>query len=197
MQNDHGHGAPQCRRYSFDGKTLRELSVHKICHQGIAIVPQRRRIFSSLNVDEHLRLVSRGKNVLWTIERVYETFPRLAERKKNNGAELSGGEQQMPAIARALLLNPRLIIMDEPSEGLAPVIVDHLIEVLRHLSSEGMGLLLIEQNLRVAVAVSVAEQVSVMLTGRITATLPSAQLNEDEELQRRYLGVSAYGHDHH
>ena len=177
---------------SLNGTPIHGLSSNRICRHGIAIVPQGRRVFPSLSVDEHLRLVSQGKNVPWTVERTYETFPRLAERKKNGGAQLSGGEQQMLAIARALLLNPKLIIMDEPSEGLAPVIVDHLIEVLKHLSAEGMGLLLVEQNLHVAT--EVAETVSVMLTGRITATLPSAQLSEDEELQRRYLGVSVHGH---
>lgn len=149
-------------------------------------------MFPSLTVDEHLQLVSQGKNTPWTIDCVYETFPRLAERKSNGGSQLSGGEQQMLAISRALLLNPKLIIMDEPSEGLAPVLVDQLIEVLRKISQEKMGLLLVEQNLRVAT--SVASTVAIMLSGRITATVPAAQLSADEALQRRYLGVSTGSH---
>ncbi len=156
-------------------------------------MPQGRRTFPSLSVHEHLRLVAgRARNAGWTIERVYETFPRLAERRRNGGAELSGGEQQMLAISRALLMNPRLVIMDEPSEGLAPVIVDHLIEVLRALPHEGMGVLLVEQNLRVATAV--AARVAIMVTGRIATTLPAATLAGDTDLQRRYLGVAAGGH---
>ncbi len=176
----------------FGGRSLRGLSPDKVARAGIALVPQGRRTFPSLTVDEHLRLVSQGRNVPWTIERVYETFPRLAERKGNGGTQLSGGEQQMLAISRALLMNPKLVIMDEPSEGLAPVIVDHLIEVLRQLSREGMGLLLVEQNLRVATAV--ADEVAIMVTGRVAATMPADALANDEELQRRYLGVSSGHH---
>ena len=177
---------------TFGGARIDGRSTTRIARSGIAIVPQGRRVFPSLSVDEHLRLVSQGRNAVWTIERVYDTFPRLAERKKNGGAQLSGGEQQMLAISRALLLNPKLIIMDEPSEGLAPALVDHLIEVLRGLAQEQMGLLLVEQNLRVAT--SVASNVAIMLGGQITATVSAAELNADEGLQRRYLGVSTGSH---
>lgn len=172
--------------------TLNGLSPHRIARAGIALVPQGRRTFPSLTVHEHLRLVSQGHDVPWTIERIYDVFPRLAQRRGNGGTQLSGGEQQMLAIARALLMNPTLVIMDEPSEGLAPVIVDHLIGVLRQLSQEGMGLLLVEQNLRVAT--EVAETVAVMVTGRVISTMPSRELAENEELQRRYLGVSSGQH---
>ena len=168
------------------------LAPYRIARRGIALVPQGRRTFPSLSVHEHLRLVARDRNARWTIERVYATFPRLAERRRNGGTELSGGEQQMLAIARALLMSPKLVIMDEPSEGLAPVIVDQLIGVLRGLPKDGIGLLLIEQNLRVAT--EVADQVAIMVTGRIAATMPARQLAEDVELQRRYLGVAAGGH---
>jgi len=174
------------------GERLSGLPPFRIARRGVALVPQGRRTFPSLSVDEHLQLVSQGKGARWNIERIYETFPRLAERRRNGGTELSGGEQQMLAISRALLMNPKLVIMDEPSEGLAPVIVDHLIEVLRALRDDGMGLLLIEQNLRVAT--QVAEQVAIMVTGRIAAAMPAATLANDVELQRRYLGVSAGGH---
>jgi branched-chain amino acid transport system ATP-binding protein len=173
------------------GERLNGLPPFRIARRGIALVPQGRRTFPSLSVDEHLRLVAR-RGARWTVERVYQTFPRLAERRRNGGTELSGGEQQMLAIARALLMDPKFVIMDEPSEGLAPVIVDHLIGVLRALPAEGMGLLLVEQNLRVAT--EVAEQVAIMVTGRIAATMPAAQLAGDVELQRRYLGVAAGGH---
>jgi len=175
----------------LDGSEILGLGTGRIARRGIALVPQGRRMFPSLTVNEHLLLVAQKGNPAWTIDRVYETFPRLAERRRNGGDQLSGGEQQMLAISRALLMNPKLVIMDEPSEGLAPVIVDHLIEVLRAITAEGMGLLLIEQNLRVATAVS--EQVAIMVTGRIAATVASADLVADRDMQNRYLGVS-HGH---
>ncbi len=174
------------------GESLIGQAPFRIARRGVALVPQGRRTFPSLTVDEHLRLVSQGRDARWNIARIYETFPRLAERRRNGGTELSGGEQQMLAISRALLMNPKLVIMDEPSEGLAPVIVDHLIEVLRALPQDGMSLLLVEQNLRVAT--EVAEQVAIMVTGRIAAEMPAATLAGDAEIQRRYLGVSAGGH---
>lgn len=177
---------------ALEGQSLRGLAPFRIARRGVALVPQGRRTFPSLSVDEHLRLVSQGKTARWNIERVYETFPRLAERRRNGGTELSGGEQQMLAISRALLMNPKLVIMDEPSEGLAPVIVEHLITVLRALPADGMSLLLIEQNLRVAT--EVAGEVAIMVTGRIAATMPAATLANDPDMQRRYLGVSAGGH---
>ena len=173
------------------GQVLNGLPPFRIARRGIALVPQGRRTFPSLSVDEHLRLVAR-RGARWSPERVYETFPRLAERRRNGGTELSGGEQQMLAIARALLMDPKLVIMDEPSEGLAPVIVDHLITVLRGLPAEGIGLLLIEQNLRVAT--EVAEEVAIMVTGRIATSMPARELAENPELQRRYLGVATGGH---
>jgi branched-chain amino acid transport system ATP-binding protein len=177
---------------ALDGQRISGMPPFRIARRGIALVPQGRRTFPSLSVDEHLRLVSQGRDARWNIDRIYTTFPRLAERRRNGGTELSGGEQQMLAISRALLMNPKLVIMDEPSEGLAPVIVDHLIGVLRALPEDGMSLLLIEQNLRVAT--SVAAQVAIMVTGRIAAEMPAAELAGDPDLQRRYLGVSAGGH---
>jgi branched-chain amino acid transport system ATP-binding protein len=176
---------------ALEGVRLNGLAPFRIARRGIALVPQGRRTFPSLSVDEHLRLVAQ-RGGRWTVERVYQTFPRLAERRRNGGTELSGGEQQMLAIGRALLMNPKLVIMDEPSEGLAPVIVDHLIEVLRALPEDGMGVLLVEQNLRVAT--EVAEEVAIMVTGRIAASMPASRLADDPELQRRYLGVAAGGH---
>lgn len=183
---------PSAGSIRFEGTELVGKSPDRIARLGLAIVPQGRRCFPSLTVHEHLQLVSQGPSAQWNIERVYATFPRLAERRGNGGTQLSGGEQQMLAIARALLMNPRLVIMDEPSEGLAPVIVEHLVQVLRQLPAEGMGLLLVEQQLGLAAAV--CDTVAVMVNGRIAATLPSAELMADEVAQQRYLGVAPHTH---
>ena len=176
---------------ALGGRPVLALPSHRIARAGLALVPQGRRTFPSLTVDEHLRLFAR-RGARWTPERVYETFPRLAERRRNGGTQLSGGEMQMLAIARALLLDPQVVIMDEPSEGLAPVIVDHLIDVLRALPAEGIGLLLVEQNFRVAT--EVCPEVAIMVNGRVAARMPSAELAADAEAQRRWLGVAKGGH---
>jgi branched-chain amino acid transport system ATP-binding protein len=150
-------------------------------------VPQGRRLFPSLTVDEHLRIIPRRRSGGWTPDRVYELFPRLAERKRNGGAQLSGGEQQMLAIGRALLTNPQLLIMDEPSEGLAPAIIENMIDVFKRLEGEGLRILLIEQNL--GVATSLAERQLIMVGGEIPTETTAAELLENPDLQRRYLGV--------
>lgn len=172
---------------SFEGRELAGRKPNTINRAGIAYVPQGRRIFPSLTVHEHLTMVRRTKNVRWDIDAAYELFPRLAERRKNGGAELSGGEQQMLAIARALLTNPKLLMMDEPSEGLAPAVVDHLAGVFRQLVDEGQSVLLIEQNLHFAT--QLCERILVMVNGVIAADLSASQLAEDAELQNKYLGV--------
>jgi branched-chain amino acid transport system ATP-binding protein len=172
----------------FEGKELVGRSSHRIAVLGIGYVPQGRRLFPSLTVDEHLRMVAgRNGRSRWSVERVYELFPRLAERKRNGGAQLSGGEQQMLAIGRALVTNPKLLIMDEPSEGLAPTIIEMLIDTFRRLEHEGLRILLIEQNL--GVATSIAERQLVMVGGEIAAETTASELAGDPELQRRYLGV--------
>jgi branched-chain amino acid transport system ATP-binding protein len=172
----------------FGGLELLGKPSYKIAKAGLALVPQGRRLFGSLTVDEHLRMVPKPGNGHWTAERVYEQFPRLAERKKSDATQLSGGEQQMLAIGRALLVNPKLLIMDEPSEGLAPRIVEELVETIRRLVREGMRILLVEQNL--GVATIVADRQLVMVAGRIAAEVDSQDLASDPELQRRYLGVT-------
>jgi len=168
------------------GEEILGLAPNVITSKGVGYVPQGRRVWPSLSVDEHLRLARRRGP--WTVERVYQMFPRLAERKRNGGAELSGGEQQMLAISRALLSNPKLLVMDEPTEGLAPIIVQQVEAMLKALAAEGeISVLLIEQNL--GVAIDVADTVDVMVNGRIARSMGAAELAADRELQQRLLGV--------
>jgi branched-chain amino acid transport system ATP-binding protein len=171
------------------GTELVGRASYKRAQLGIGYVPQGRRLFPSLSVDEHLRMLSRrsGDDGRWTVDRVYDLFPRLAGRRRNGGAQLSGGEQQMLAIGRALLTNPKLLVMDEPSEGLAPAIIEQLIDVFRSLAADGLAILLIEQNLGMATAI--ADRQLVMVAGSIAAETTAAELSTDIELQRRYLGV--------
>jgi branched-chain amino acid transport system ATP-binding protein len=180
----------------FQGEEIVGVVSHKIARKGIGYVPQGRRLFPSLTVDQHLRIAARdaagsGRSE-WTRERVYDLFPRLGERKRNGGAELSGGEQQMLAIGRALVTNPTILVMDEPSEGLAPAVIEGLIETFEHLEQEGLAILLIEQNLGVATAL--AERQLVMIGGSIAAETTATQLAADPDLQRRYLGVEPLSH---
>jgi branched-chain amino acid transport system ATP-binding protein len=171
----------------LDGTELLGKPAYKVAGAGIGYVPQGRRLFESLTVDEHLEIVGASGKAEWTPKRVYELFPRLAERKKVSGTSLSGGEQQMLAIARALLTNPRVLIMDEPSEGLAPTIVEGLIQTIKDLAAAGMGLLVVEQNLGVATAL--AERQLIMVTGTIAVETTADELANDPAAQHRYLGV--------
>ena len=175
----------------FIGEELIGRSPAEIARLGLGYVPQGRRLWPSVTVDEHLRLAG-GDHGSWTIPRIYETFPRLAERRNNRGSQLSGGEQQMLAISRALLLNPRLLIMDEPTEGLAPIIVEQVEEIILNLGEQGdIGILVVEQNIGVATAV--AERVAIMINGRINRIMDAARLEADRELQQRLLGVGQHG----
>jgi uncharacterized protein (UPF0261 family)/ABC-type branched-subunit amino acid transport system ATPase component len=177
----------------FAGQSLVGLSTSEIARLGIGYVPQGRRLWRSLTVDEHLRMVAR-RGGAWTVERIYTTFPRLAERRGNGGGQLSGGEQQMLAISRALLQNPRLLVMDEPTEGLAPVIVEQVEALLLRLAEEGeVEVLLIEQNIGVACAI--ADLVAVMVNGRVNRIVAARELAADLELQQRLLGVGRHGHE--
>jgi uncharacterized protein (UPF0261 family)/ABC-type branched-subunit amino acid transport system ATPase component len=173
------------------GQELLGLAPAGIARLGVGYVPQGRRLWRSLTVDEHLRMTQSRERGAWTVERVYDTFPRLAERRSNGGAQLSGGEQQMLAISRALVTNPHLLIMDEPTEGLAPVIVAQVEEMLLRLGEEtDMAILVIEQN--IGVATTISENVAIMVNGRVNRIIESRRLAADRELQQRLLGVGRH-----
>jgi branched-chain amino acid transport system ATP-binding protein len=174
----------------LDGQHLTRLSPEKVARAGIGYVPQGRRLFPSLTVDEHLRMLSsRTNGKRWNAEAVYELFPRLAQRRQSRAGLLSGGEQQMLAVGRTLMLNSRLIMMDEPSEGLAPTIVETLIAVVHTLVAEGVAVLAVEQNIHAATAMATRQLA--MVSGRIEAELTAEQIHDNPTLQRRYLGVDA------
>jgi ABC-type branched-subunit amino acid transport system ATPase component len=164
---------------SIRGRETSRLEPHVIHRLGVGYVPQGRRVWPSLSVDEHLRLVATGgPDAPWTVDRVYQVFPRLHERRGSGGTQLSGGEQQMLAIGRALLGNPHLLIMDEPTEGLAPVIVEQVEDMLVRLAHEGsMAILVVEQNIGVATAVS--DRVAIMVNGRINRLMEARALAAD------------------
>jgi uncharacterized protein (UPF0261 family)/ABC-type branched-subunit amino acid transport system ATPase component len=175
----------------FFGEEILGLTPNEVTKRGVAYVPQGRRVWPSLSVDETLRLVAPKRR---DVDRVYAMFPRLAERKSNGGAQLSGGEQQMLAIGRALLLEPKLLVMDEPTEGLAPVIVEQVAQALRDLAQQGdIAVLLIEQNL--GVALSVSSRIGVMVNGSIAHEMATEQLAGDRELQERLLGLRSGGQE--
>jgi len=174
----------------FRGRPIGGCRAHEIARAGIAFVPETRDVFGSLSVIENLRLAARlgrGRGGRWSVERVFEAFPNLAARRDNGGNELSGGEQQMLAIGRALVMNPQLLILDEPTEGLAPIIVGEILERLLELKGEGMTVLLVEQNFRFATRL--ADEVSVIGRGRCVWRGPAAAFAADTALRERWLGV--------
>ena len=174
----------------FEGRELVGLEPHTIARAGVGYVPQGRRLWPSLSVDETLRLSARARGD-WTVERIYSIFPRLADRRSNGGGQLSGGEQQMLAIARALLGNPRLLIMDEPTEGLAPMIVVQVRDLLIRLAhEEDLAVLVVEQN--IGVATSVSDHVAIMVNGRVNRIMDASALAADRDLQQRLLGVGRH-----
>jgi branched-chain amino acid transport system ATP-binding protein len=177
-------------RITFAGNDITHTASHRIVRSGIALVPQGRRIFPSLTVHEHLVIARRSPvtaKSVWNDDAIFEIFPRLHERRENRAGTLSGGEQQMLAVSRALVSNPRCLVLDEPTEGLSPFLVDELQKLLARLRDAGLTALLIEQNL--PFAVGVADRVYVMEKGRVAFECTSAEITADEEIARRYLNV--------
>ena len=183
-----GYLKPRAGRIVYKGRDIAALPPHAVARLGFGLVPQERGIFPSLTVREHLTVFARaGDQRRWTLDRIFGLFPNLKQRERNLGFQLSGGEQQMLAIARALMLNPSLLLLDEPSEGLAPMIVQEIVEVLKNLKREGLAILLIEQNLHTALAV--ADRHHVMNKGEICFSGSSADLESNEFVLRNYLSV--------
>lgn len=181
---------PQMRDGSllWKGEELKDLTPHEVASRRIALVPQGRRLFPSLTVVEHLTMLKPASATHgWTVSRVFEMFPRLAERKNHRGNQLSGGERQMLAVGRALMIDPELVLMDEPSEGLAPVMVQHLETIIADLGKMGLAILLVEQNLYSAL--SVASRLYVLETGKVVHEASAAEIRKDQAPLMRFLGV--------
>jgi branched-chain amino acid transport system ATP-binding protein len=175
----------------YDGTELTGLPPHRVARTGVGYIPQGRHVFGSLTVVDNLTVASRGNgdggDMTWDLDRIWEMFPRLDERRSNRAEQLSGGEQQMLAIARALVTNPTLLIMDEPSEGLAPILIESVGEHLRELKGASMSMLLVEQNY--SLAIKLADLVYVLENGEVVFQGDAADLETNDEAKRRYLGV--------
>ena len=174
----------------FNGKEIVHLPSHKIPRMGIGLVPQGRRIFPSLSVKENLtmaaRLIEKRRNP-WLLDKVYEQFPILQKRSGNIGTALSGGEQQMLAIARALMTNPHLILMDEPSEGLAPIIIKEVVKIIQQLKMDGLSILMVEQNLKMAL--NIVDYVYIISKGKIVYESEPSILFNNQSIKKKYLGI--------
>jgi len=183
---------PRTGTITLDDKALVGLQPYQIAQRGLALVPQGRRIFPSLSVEENLTLAARGggegnDGSRWTLQRIYDLFPQLSTRKRNRGGQLSGGEQQMLAIGRALMTNPRLLLMDEPSEGLAPVVVDRVGEIVSDLRREGLSIFLVEQNYRLAT--DSADDVYILEKGTIVWHGTAPELDAAASVREAHLGL--------
>ncbi len=196
IQSIIGFNPPRRGQITLQGTNITQLPSYRIARLGVGLVPQGRGIFPTLTVQENITLAARrpkgrakdeGENGEWTLERVLNTFPALSERLKNLGSQLSGGEQQMLAIARALMTNPELLLLDEPSEGLAPLIVREIGHIIAQLKNQGLSILLVEQNLNLALGV--ADRVYVMSKGRTVFEGLPPDLRQKEDIMHRYLGV--------
>jgi branched-chain amino acid transport system ATP-binding protein len=181
--------SPRRGRVTFDGRDISGLPTFEIARARIAFVQETRAIFPSLSVEENLAIAAREADGGggWTMQRIFGDFPNLAERRRNGGAQLSGGEQQMLAIARALVANPRLMLLDEPSEGLAPLIVRQITDIIARLKQAGMTMLLVEQNF--ALATAVADRIVVLGKGRVRWTGTSEELRRADDVRHTWLGV--------
>ena len=178
---------PKAGSVRLDGVELAGKKAHEIARIGMQLVHEERRIFGSLNVEENIVLAGLTADSRWPLERIYAMFPRLRERRTSRGTDLSGGEQQMLAIARALVRNPKIVLLDEPFEGLAPVIVQDLVRVCRDLAKAGQTIVLVEQNL--AATLALANRVYIINNGHIAHEGPAAELKKQPDLLQRYLGV--------
>ncbi len=178
---------PRSGSVSFDGKDVAGRPAHAIAQAGMQLVPEDRRIFGSLDVEENLVLAGLTAPKAWPLDRIYEIFPRLKERRRSRGTDLSGGEQQMLAIARALVRDPKLILLDEPFEGLAPVIVRDLMAACRKLVEAGQTIVLVEQNL--AATLALASRAYIINNGHIVHEGPAAEIKANPDVLQRYLGV--------
>jgi branched-chain amino acid transport system ATP-binding protein len=184
-----GMARPRRGRVTFDGRDIGALATFEVARAGIAFVQETRAIFPSLTVEENLAIAARGVPAggAWTMPRIFDEFPNLAERRRNGGTQLSGGEQQMLAIARALISNPRLLLLDEPSEGLAPLIVRRIADIIGTLKRAGMTMLLVEQNF--ALATEVADTIVVLGKGRVRWNGTSEELRAADDVRQTWLGV--------
>jgi branched-chain amino acid transport system ATP-binding protein len=178
---------PRSGGVTLDGTPTQALAPHAIAALGLQLVPEERRIFGSLNVEENLILAGLTAKSRWPLERVWETFPRLRERRRSRGTDLSGGEQQMLAIARALIREPKIILLDEPFEGLAPIIVRDLVATCRALAEAGHTIVLVEQNF--SAALSLASRIYIINNGHIVDEMSAQAARNEPERLHRHLGV--------
>jgi branched-chain amino acid transport system ATP-binding protein len=181
---------PRSGRITLDGEELVGKQPFQIAQRGLALIPQGRRIFPSLTVEENLTLAARGTTSggdAWTLERAYDLFPNLKDRRRNRGGQLSGGEQQMLAVGRALLTNPSLLLMDEPSEGLAPVIVERIGEIMADLRSSGLSIFLVEQNY--GLAVDSADIIYILANGQVVWQGTASELEDAASVRETHLGI--------
>jgi branched-chain amino acid transport system ATP-binding protein len=178
---------PRSGSILFDGEDVAGVPAHAIARRGMQLVPEDRRIFGSLNVEENIILAGLTASGRWPLDRIYEMFPRLKERRGSRGTDLSGGEQQMLAIARALVRGPKLMLLDEPFEGLAPVIVRDLMQACRNLVAAGQTIVLVEQNL--AATLALATRAYIINNGHIVHEAPAGEIKGNPEILQRHLGV--------
>jgi branched-chain amino acid transport system ATP-binding protein len=189
-----GFSPPRRGVIRFKDREITHLEPYRIARLGIGLVPQGRQIFASLSVEENLTMSARtmGKSGAWSLDTVYSSFPVLKERARYRGNALSGGEQQMLAIGRALMTNPDLLLMDEPSEGLAPIMVKEIARIIHQLKDSGFSILLVEQNL--PMALGVADYVYVMSKGVVVHQCTPAELKGNEEVKAKYIGIAGEKH---
>jgi branched-chain amino acid transport system ATP-binding protein len=178
---------PRSGRIVFDGTPTHGLPAHAIARLGLQLVPEERRIFGSLSVEENLVLAGLTAKTRWPLERVWETFPRLKERRRSRGTDLSGGEQQMLAIARALVREPKIVLLDEPFEGLAPIIVRDLLATCRTIAEEGQTIVVVEQN--ISAAMTLADRVYILNNGHIVEAMTAQAVRDKPEVLHRHLGI--------